>query len=174
MKGCDVVMASLPITYDEMVVDCVAKAGVNGLDITGMGKTYFDYNSRAQKCGIVFVSGVGMTPGVTNILVRYAADQMDRVDEIYISHSAFRALAYSPGLASTTFIEYDPGLPGRVIYENGKYIQVPPFSGGKMIKLPEPFGELPQYIIPHPETYTLPRYIKGIKRIGSVTISGPE
>ncbi len=34
-----------------------------------------------------------------------------------------------------------------------------------MIDLPEPFSTLPQYIIPHPETYTLPKYIKGVKRI---------
>lgn len=50
---------------------------------------------------------------------------MDRVDEIYISHEAFRAIAHSPGLASTTFLEYDPDLSARVVYDNGKYVQVP-------------------------------------------------
>ncbi|MFW6139276.1 MAG: saccharopine dehydrogenase family protein [Spirochaetota bacterium] len=165
MKEYSLVMASLPIKYDDLLVDCVVNAGVSGLDITGMGKAYFDYHSRAHKSGIVFVPGVGMTPGTTNILAMYAAAQMDRVDEIFISHGAFRALAHSPGLASTTFLEYDPDLPDRVIYENGRYIQVPPFSGEKIIKLPDPFGEHPQYIIPHPEAFTLPNYIKGVKRI---------
>ncbi|RKX95813.1 MAG: saccharopine dehydrogenase [Spirochaetes bacterium] len=166
MKNYDVVFGSLPIKYDELFVKAVIDAGVNGLDITGMGTTYFNYDEEARKKGIVFVPGVGMTPGTTNVLTRYVCEQMDEVDDICISHGAFRAIAYSPGLASTTFLEYDPDLPGRVVYENGKYVQVPPFSREKLIELPEPFGVHPQYIIPHPEGYTIPRFIKkNIKRI---------
>ncbi len=138
IKRYDVVMASMPIKFDELVVDTVIKAGVSGLDITGMGGTYFDYDEQAKEAGIIYVPGVGMTPGTTNILTRYAADQMDKMDEIYISHGAFRAIAYSPGLSSTTFLEYDPNLPGRVVYDNGEYIHVPPFSLEKMVELPEP------------------------------------
>jgi len=122
IKRYDVVMSSMPIKFDELFVDEVMKAGVSGLEITGMGSTYFDYDEKAKAAGIIYVPGVGMTPGVTNILTRYAADQMDSVDEIYISHGAFRAIAHSEGLSSTTFLEYDPDLPGRVVYENGKYI----------------------------------------------------
>ena len=170
MKDYDVVFGSLPIKFDELFVDAVIKAGVNGLDITGMGSTYFDYDEEAKEKGIVFVPGVGMTPGTTNVLTRYICDQMDEVDEICISHGAFRAIAYSPGLSSTTFLEYDPDLPGRVVYENGKYIQVPPFSREKIIDLPEPFGSHPQYIIPHPEGYTIPRFIK--KNIKKIEVRG--
>ena len=165
IKRYDVVMASMPIKFDELVVDTVIKAGVSGLDITGMGGTYFDYDEQAKEAGIIYVPGVGMTPGTTNILTRYAADQMDKMDEIYISHGAFRAIAHSPGLSSTTFLEYDPNLPGRVVYDNGEYIHVPPFSLEKMVELPEPYGTLPEYIIPHPESFTIPKYIKGVKRI---------
>ena len=164
-RNFDVVFGSLPIKYDDLFVSAVVKAGVSGLDITGMGKTYFQYDGEAKNKDIIFVPGVGMTPGTTNVLARYICDQMDEVNEIYISHGAFRAIALSPGLSSTTFIEYDPDIPDRVIYENGKYIKVPPFHGEKLIELPEPFGVLPQYIIPHPECFTLPRYIKGVKRI---------
>jgi len=42
-----------------------------------------------------------------------------------------------------------------------------------MIELPEPFGTLPQYVIPHPEWFTIPRYIKGVKRI-EVRVIWPE
>jgi lysine 6-dehydrogenase len=164
MKQYDLVMSGMPIKFDELLVQTVVEARVNGLDINGMGNT-FGFDALARDVGIVYVPGVGMTPGTTNILARYAADQMDRVDEIYISHGAFRAISLSPGLTSTTFIEYDPNLEGRVVYDNGKYVRVPPFSLEKMIELPEPFGTLPQYVIPHPEAFTIPRYIKGVKRI---------
>lgn len=165
MRRYDVVVGSLPIQFDELFVDAAVQAGVSGLDVTGMGKTYFEYDHQAREAGILFVPGVGMTPGTTNVLAKYAADQMDRVDEIYISHGAFRAIAPSAGLTSTTFLEYDPNLAGRVVYDNGQYVEVPPFSMEKMIDLPEPYGSLPQYVIPHPEVHTLPRYIQGVKRI---------
>jgi saccharopine dehydrogenase-like NADP-dependent oxidoreductase len=164
MKRYDVVMSGMPIKFDELLVEAVVKAKVNGLDINGMGNT-FAFDSAAREAGIVYVPGVGMTPGTTNILTRYAADQMERVDEIYISHGAFRAISLSPGLTSTTFIEYDPTLDTRVVYDNGKHVQVPPFSLEKMIELPHPYGALPQYVIPHPEGFTIPKYIKGVKRI---------
>jgi len=170
MEDYDIVFGSLPIKYDELFVKSVIEAGVNGLDITGMGSTYFDYDDEAKEKGITFVPGVGMTPGTTNVITRYICDQMDEVDEICISHGAFRAIAYSPGLSSTTFLEYDPDLPGRVVYENGEYIQVPPFSREKMIELPQPFGTHPQYIIPHPEAYTIPKFIK--KNIKKIEVRG--
>jgi len=56
-------------------------------------------------------------------------------------------------------------LPGRIVYENGNYVEVPPFSLEKIIELPYPFGTHPQYIIPHPEAKTIPKYIKGVKKI---------
>jgi saccharopine dehydrogenase-like NADP-dependent oxidoreductase len=164
MKRYDLVMSGMPIKFDELLVEAVVKAKVNGLDINGMGDT-FTFDGPAREAGIVYVPGVGMTPGTTNILTRYAADQMERVDEIYISHGAFRAISLSPGLTSTTFIEYDPTLESRVVYDNGKHVQVSPFSLEKMIELPQPYGTLPQYVIPHPESFTIPKYIKGVKRI---------
>lgn len=164
MRPYDLVMSGMPIKYDELLVKAVVEAQVDGLDINGMGNS-FQFDAAAREAGIVYVPGVGMTPGTTNLLARYAADQMEVVDEIYISHGAFRAIALSPGLASTTFIEYDPKLESRVVYEDREFVQVPPFSRERMIELPEPFGTHPQYVIPHPETFTLPRYIKGVKRI---------
>lgn len=165
IKKYDLVMSCMAIKFDEFFIDIVMEAGVSGLDVSGMGSKYFDYDEKAKEGGIVYVPGVGMTPGTTNVLARYAADQMDRVDEIYISHGAFRAIAHSAGLSSTTFLEYDQDLPGRIVYDNGELIQVPPFSLEKMIELPDPYGTLPEYIIPHPEGVTIPRYIKDVKRI---------
>jgi len=164
MRQYDLVMSGMPIKLDELLVKAVVAARVNGLDINGMGDT-FAFDAPAREAGIVYVPGVGMTPGTTNVLARYAADRMDQVAEIYISHGAFRAISLSPGLTATTLIEYDPHLESRAVYADGQFVQVPPFSLEKMIELPPPFGTLPQYVIPHPETFTIPRYIRGVKRV---------
>ncbi len=108
-----------------------------------------------------------MTPGTTNMMARFAADSMDTVETVRVSHGAFRPIAFSASIAETTAYEYDPRLTGRVVFENGQFIQVPPFARPRDITLPEPYGTLPEYIIPHSETRTLAAYLsnKGVRLI---------
>jgi saccharopine dehydrogenase-like NADP-dependent oxidoreductase len=101
-----------------------------------------------------------MTPGVTDMMVRHAADQLDTVDIVRVSHGAFRPIAFSPSITETTTYEYDPELAERVVFEDGQFIQVPPFARERLIDLPEPFGSHPQWIIPHAETRTAHAYLK--------------
>jgi saccharopine dehydrogenase-like NADP-dependent oxidoreductase len=114
---------------------------------------------------------MGMTPGITNLMTKHAADQLETVDTIRISHGAFRPVAFSPAIAETTRVEYDPDLSSRVVYENGKFIQVPPFARPREIELPPPFGTHTQYIIPHAETMTLPKSLVD-KQIQLIEVRG--
>lgn len=79
---------------------------------------------------------------------------------IRVSHGAFRPVAFSAATAETTRYEYDPNLPGRTVYEDGEYKQVPPFARPRDIALPAPYGTHPEYIIPHAETVTLSKALK--------------
>jgi saccharopine dehydrogenase-like NADP-dependent oxidoreductase len=101
------------------------------------------------------------------MMVKYAADQLETVDTVRLSHGAFRPIAFSAAITETTTYEYDPNLSGRVVYEDGKFIQVPPFARPRDIELPEPYGTHPQYIIPHSETKTVAKYLadKGVRLI---------
>ena len=102
-----------------------------------------------------------------DMMVRFAADQMESVDTVRVSHGAFRPIAFSPSITETTTYEYDPELPGRVVFEDGEFLQVPPFAREMVIELPEPYGSHPQWIIPHSETRTVREYLeeKGVRLI---------
>ena len=89
------------------------------------------------------------------MMAKHAVDQLETVDIIRISHGAFKPIAFSTAIAETTRIEYNPNLPSRLVYEDGRFIQVPPFARPLDIDLPQPFGTHTQYIIPHAETKTL-------------------
>ncbi|MBS7656284.1 saccharopine dehydrogenase NADP-binding domain-containing protein [Candidatus Bathyarchaeota archaeon] len=164
MKDYDIVVNGLPFKYDEKVTEAAIAAKVNGLDVSGL-QDLEKHDEEAKKAGVIYVPGVGATPGVTNLLVKYAANNLDQVDEIQISHAAYRCLAPSLGLLDTTLWEYDPTVEDRCYYENGKYIYVTPFSGEKTIEFPEPIGAQKTYYIPHPELKTLPKSIKGVRKI---------
>jgi len=166
MEGYDVVMDGTQITLNGFSTECIARAGCHGVNLNGFGAEN-QWDSLFKEAGKTCVPGFGMTPGVTQMMAMRAANQLDEVDEVYVSHGSFRPIAFSPSITETTVYEYSPELPSRVVFENGKMIQVPPFARPKEVLLPEPYGETIQYIIPHSETVTLSQALKdkGVKLI---------
>ena len=166
MRQYDIVMDGTPISLNDRSTACIAEAGVHGINLNGCGAEWA-FDKEFKKQGKACVPGMGMTPGLTNMLTLHAMNQLDTAEIIRISHGAFRSIAFSPSITETTRIEYDPALPERVVYEDGQFVQVPPFARPREIDLPEPFGRCTQWIIPHAETRTLPQSFpdKGIKLI---------
>ncbi|SIS04791.1 Saccharopine dehydrogenase, NADP-dependent [Peribacillus simplex] len=166
MRGYDIVMDGTTITLNGISTACIAEAGCHGINLNGFGaedefSEIFKSNNRTA------VPGFGMTPGVTQMMAMHAANQLEEIESIRVSHGSFRPIAFSKSITETTTYEYDPDLPGRIVFENGEFVQVAPFARPRNIKLPEPYGETVQYIIPHSETRTLAKALsyKGVQLI---------
>ena len=159
MKGYDVVMDGTQITLNGLSTECIAKAGCHGVNLNGFGEEN-KWDGLFKEAGKACVPGFGMTPGTTQMMAMHLANQLDTVEEVYVSHGAFRPFAFSKSITETTTYEYDPNLESRVVFEDGKFIQVPPFARPRKIDLPQPYGETTQYIIPHSETVTLAQALK--------------
>jgi len=166
MRNYDIVMDGITISLNDRSTACIAEAGCHGINLNGFGEEY-KYDQQFKGHGKTHVPGFGMTPGITNMMVKYAANQLETIDIVRVSHGAFRPIAFSAAITETTTYEYDPNLPGRVVYEGGKFIQVSPFARPREVELPEPYGTHLQYIIPHAETKTVAKYLadKGVKLI---------
>jgi lysine 6-dehydrogenase len=152
----DVVLNGLPWKYDLAVTKACVEAGVSGLDVS-TEETQWSYDAAARERGIVFIPGVGATPGITNVMARRGADQLDEVAEIQINFAAFRCPAPAPGLLITLLWEFHPQTESRLYYRDGEFHWVGPFTGAKMVNFPGPIGEQETYYIPHPETRTMPK-----------------
>lgn len=159
MKGYDIVMDGTTIALNGKTTACIAEAGCHGVNLNGFGEEN-QYADIFKKNGKSCVPGFGMTPGTTQMMAMHAANQLDTVEIARVSHGAYRPFAFSKAITATTTYEYDPNLPGRTVFEDGKFIQVPPFARPRDIALPEPYGTNPQYIIPHSETVTLSQALK--------------
>ena len=159
MKGYDVVMDGTQITLNGISTECIAKAGCHGVNLNGFGEEN-QWDSLFKEAGKACVPGFGMTPGTTQMMAMHLANQLDTVEEVYVSHGAFRPFAFSKSITETTTYEYDPNLKSRVVFEDEKFIQVPPFARPREIDLPQPYGKTTQYIIPHSETVTLAQALK--------------
>jgi lysine 6-dehydrogenase len=155
-KDFDVILNGLPWKYDLAVTKACVEAGVSGLDVSAE-ESQWDYDVAAKEKGIVFIPGLGATPGITNAMARRAADQLDEVDDIQINFAAFRCPAPAPGLLITFLWEFHPEIEERLYYKDGEFHLAGPFEGLKTVNFPGPIGEQEVCYIPHPETRTMPK-----------------
>jgi saccharopine dehydrogenase-like NADP-dependent oxidoreductase len=152
----DVILNGLPWKYDLAVTKACVEVGVSGLDVS-TEEDQWSYDETAREKGIVFIPGMGATPGITNAMARRGADQLDEVDDIQINFAAFRCPAPSPGLLITFLWEFHPKTESRLYYKDGEFHWVGPFAGLKTVNFPGPIGEQEVCYIPHPETRTMPK-----------------
>jgi saccharopine dehydrogenase (NAD+, L-lysine-forming) len=167
LRGFEVVANCTTYHFGLIVTRAAISAGVNYLDLGGLFNTprQLELDEEAKRAGVTICLGSGATPGVTNLMARRAADQLDQVDEVHIAFASFRAIAPSPGLLDTVLDEFSAGS-RRFFWQAGQFIEVPAFSGAKQVLFADPVGELETYYVPHSETHTIHRFIgKGVNLV---------
>ena len=120
-----------------------------------------DIDKMAKEAGITVLTGMGSDPGTNNILVKWYADRLDKVDEIYlywvVSIAELAGAAWDHSLHMTL---------GKIPqYINGELVYV---EGGTEVvaeQFLEPLGTCHVRYVGHPQPLTLPRYIKGVKNV---------
>ncbi len=120
-----------------------------------------DIDNAAKEAGITVLTGMGSDPGTNNVLVKWYANQLDRVDEIYlywvVSIAELAGAAWDHSLHMTL---------GKIPqYLDGKLQHVEGGSGEETEKFLEPLGECLISYVGHPQPLTIPRYIEGVKTV---------
>ncbi len=166
MRGYTIVLDGTTIALNGRSTALIAAAGCHGINLNGFGEEDAA-DPVFRRYGRTCVPGFGMTPGVTQMMAMFAANQCESVNTVRVSHGAYRPIAFSRSIAETTTYEYDPALSDRVVFEAGRFVQVPPFARPREVRLPKPYGLTTQYIIPHAETKTLAKALapKGVQLI---------
>jgi len=120
-----------------------------------------DIDKAAKDAGITVLTGMGSDPGTNNVLVKWYANKLDRVDEIY--------LYWVVSIAELAGAAWDHSLHmilGKIPqYLDGKLEYVEGGSGEETEKFLEPLGECLISYVGHPQPFTIPRYIQGVKKV---------
>mgnify|MGYP000701645917 CR=1 FL=1 len=176
MKGADVVVNATLAYFNSIIFRSALKHGVNYVDFAENWplRENFLENLKAsdewRKAGLTAVKSQGITPGVTNVLARYAADHLDKVEEIHV-RSGWRnpsvedkiVPTWAPGWSVETALLMWTADP--IVYEDGEYKTYPPFSGVETHMFPE-MGPHTLCWVEHDEVVTLPHFIgKGVKYV---------
>ena len=78
MRDYDLVMDGTPISINHESTLCIARAGVHGVNLNGTGPE-FAFHDAFVEAGKTYVPGFGMTPGITNVMSRYAHDRLESI-----------------------------------------------------------------------------------------------
>ena len=168
IKGADVVINCAGPFYKTAVA--VAKAAVeakvNYIDICDDYEATdilfaSDIDRAAGDAGITVLTGMGSDPGTNNVIVKWYANQLERVDEI--------ALFWVVSIAELAGAAWDHSLHmtlGKIPqYLDGKLEYVEGGTGEETAEFLEPLGTCKVRYVGHPQPLTMPRYIKGVKRV---------
>lgn len=120
-----------------------------------------DIDGAAKAAGITVLTGMGSDPGTNNVLVKWYADRLDKVDEIY--------LYWVVSIAELAGAAWDHSLHmvlGRIPqYIDGELVQVDGGGGEEIEHFLEPLGECLISYVGHPQPITIPKYIQGVKTV---------
>jgi saccharopine dehydrogenase-like NADP-dependent oxidoreductase len=122
-----------------------------------------EHHRLAEEAGIMAVSGLGATPGMTNILGRLGCETFDDPESVEISWASFRPIAHSRGLLGGMFWQMGPECETRQFFRNGRFVGAGAFEGSKQIDFEYPIGRQTVYYMAHTETVALPKHFPDLK-----------
>ncbi|MEW6351832.1 MAG: saccharopine dehydrogenase NADP-binding domain-containing protein [Thermodesulfobacteriota bacterium] len=167
-QGIDVVINCAGPFYKTAVpvARAAVDARVNYIDICDDYEgTEILFNSEtdkmAREAGITVLTGMGSDPGTNNVLVKWYADRLDSVDDVYlywvVSIAELAGAAWDHSLHMTL---------GQIPqYLNGELVHVEGGTGETAEQFLEPLGTCHVRYVGHPQPLTIPKYLKGVKNV---------
>ena len=169
MKDADVVVNCVGPFYKFApgIVETAINNGVDYVDICDdydvTQKLLDEMDGKAKKEGVTCIVGLGASPGITNVIAAHASSMLSSVNEITVYVT--RGIKEEAG-GAIPYHMLHCWLGEIPVYTGGEYRRAKGLVEGKeWVKFPQPFGEASVYYFGHPETVTLPRYIRGVRNV---------
>jgi len=177
-KGTDAIINLTLPQFNTNVMKAALRSGAQyvdaALDYPSMAQLTkrkpLEMDSEFKNTGLTALIACGGTPGLSNVLAKYACDKFDQLDSIRVRCSGeIRKKtkdiisAWDPGWSpKTALVDY---AEEPIVFENGEYKRYPPFSGREEYDF-APFGKVLLSHHLHEEAAMLPHFIgKGGKYV---------
>ena len=166
-NGIDIVIHAVHHEFNLDIMEACLSSKTNYIDLGGLyhyTKKQLKLNKQFKKNNLTAIIGMGASPGITNVLAKYASKFLDKIENIEIKignkdFSTYKQISpLSASYSVQTILEEFSWKPA--VFVNGKIKFVEPISGREEYKFPEPIGtQKLQYTI-HSEIATLPYTLK--------------
>jgi len=164
--------------YGPVILKAVIGAGINYVDVCDdfdATEALLAMDEKAKKAGVSALIGMGSSPGVANVLVRFCADSLlDEVEAVDIYHAHGGEKVEGAAVVKHRIHSMKMDIP---VFLDGMFTTVKLFEeSGRALEEEAEFenvGTYRVYAYPHPETITLPHYLKGVKRVTNLGLVLP-
>ncbi len=146
IKGQDVVFCALLHKHSLPVLETAVRQGVHYVDLVGEApRERLKLDSEAKKKGITAISGVGLSPGITNVCVGRAVRLLDETENAFIFVGGIPLHPVPPlnhriVYAFSSFLDFYEK--NAQVLKNGVELELPPLSGVEPISFPPDFPDL--------------------------------
>lgn len=172
LRGASVVLNTVGPFYrfGPQILAAAIDSGVDYVDVCDdldATELMLQMDAAAKAKGVRALLGMGNSPGLANVLARFAADQLlDSVESVDIMHIHGGEPQEGPAVLGHRIHAMTSDIP---VWEDGKMRKVRMLDdSGAAYVMDVDFrdvGRFPVYPYPHPETITLPRYLPGVRRV---------
>jgi Saccharopine dehydrogenase NADP binding domain len=163
-KGCQLIINASASVFNEIVLRAALRLHAHYLDLSShltrnpFQSEQFRYTKRFEEKNRSAVINAGAAPGLTNLLVKRAADMLDEVFGVQIrlyesSESDDPISQWSPE------VSFDEAVSHPRIYRGGKFKLARRFSEIEKFRFVDPVGNARVVLAAQDEVATLPRFI---------------
>lgn len=152
------------VTYLDMAMSLSTRHPERPYALTGvkLGDEQFARAEAWERRGLLALVGIGVEPGLSDVLARYAHDELfSEIDELGVRDGANLTVAgydFAPSFSIWTTIEECLNPP--VVYERGRgWYTTEPFSEPEVFDFPEGIGPVECVNVEHEEVLLMPRWL---------------
>ncbi len=167
VKNYDVAMGFIGPFYqfEAKIAKACIDAGTHYVSISDDYDAYLAVEKlfdEAKKAGVTVISGLGNSPGITNILAKKAYYSMDKPEKINIHWTG--GSDETVGAANVKHVMHI--FEGHTLqWMDGKEVWVKTGEGEKVVEFPQPIGVNTVFYTGHAESVSVPRNLKGLKEV---------
>jgi lysine 6-dehydrogenase len=167
VRGLDAVAGALGPFYrfERPLAEAAIEAGVPYVSICDDhdgAAGVLELDERARDAGVTVLTGLGWTPGLTNLAVRDLHDRFGGLDTARVFWGATASDSSGHAVVLHTMYAFEGFVPA---VRDGLTERVRAGTGREPIVFPAPLGEVETSYVGHPEPVTLPRFLPGLRRV---------
>jgi saccharopine dehydrogenase (NAD+, L-lysine forming) len=152
------------VTYLDMAMTLSRRHPTDPHNQTGvlLGELQLAEAEAWERSGQLALVGIGVEPGLSDVLARYAADHLfERIEQVGVRDGAdlrVEGYDFAPTFSIWTTIEECLNPP--LVWERGRgWFTTAPFSEPELFRFPEGIGEIECVNVKHEEVVLIPRWV---------------
>jgi hypothetical protein len=163
-RGSHLLVNASPAVFNEIILRAALHLRAHYLDMAAhLTRNPFKaeqlrFEKRFQEKNRAAVILAGVAPGLTNLLVKRSAEQLDAVESVHVrlyehTESDDPVSQWSPE------VSFDAATSRPRIYRDGRFDLAQRFGEREKFRFPPPIGEVPVYLAAQDEVGTLPYFL---------------